>query len=273
MKNPHTKFSKYIWLVFLSLLAAIVSTHAQTIAYWRFEDGNFTADSSGNGHALNNSGAIVETASLPSTFAGGINTGAASFSNAAIMNTLANLDLTPYSEVTIEWFMLADLSEAAFVWTHTPFIFPGGIAVTINYIGGPNSIDARVLLDLDGSVSAIAAPVPGGNNPGVWQHFALYVDTEDLSNFQLLINGVVASGEPYPFTGIGYSLADSVFYLGDTGGGGAPYTGLIDEFRISQGLLNPDQFLNVIPEPSVYSMLLGYAGAVLLISRRRFFSK
>ncbi|MBN1511156.1 MAG: PEP-CTERM sorting domain-containing protein, partial [Phycisphaerae bacterium] len=98
-----------------------------------------------------------------------------------------------------------------------------------------------------------------------WQHYALVKQPGEYSIYidgDLQFNGSLPTGTDGP----------SVFYGTDETGSraiGDGWRGYLDEFRISDEALTPDQFLNpVIPEPS--TLALGVlAGVALLAFRSR----
>ena len=102
---------------------------------------------------------------------------------------------------------------------------------------------------------------------GQWHHFAGVRDNDDW--LHIYIDGVedttphANGGGKAPFPGDltnGFGLR--VGSAGLTG-----MTGYLDEIRISNVALTPDQFLNAIPEPS--SVALALLGSVFLAVRRR----
>ena len=97
-----------------------------------------------------------------------------------------------------------------------------------------------------------------------WQHFALVLESTEYSiyiNGQVQYTGSLPSGGEGPY-----------FFSGDPTTGnrtlGDGFRGWIDEFRISDEALLPNQFLNAaIPEPGTLGLLgLGLIG---LIVRKR----
>ena len=97
-----------------------------------------------------------------------------------------------------------------------------------------------------------------------WQHFALVVDS---TTYAIYINGQLQDTASIPAGGEG-----PYWFSGDPTTGnrtlGDGFRGWIDEFRISDEALLPNQFLNAaIPEPGTLGLLgLGLIG---LIVRKR----
>jgi hypothetical protein len=135
----------------------------------------------------------------------------------------------------------------------------------------------RLFLDASGYFSLIVDSSLGGSrvtyddsvvNDNVWHHFAavreaagamrLYVDgVEDTTladNGSASNSGSVANAQPIAFGAAGNNTLN--------------YAGFLDEIRISDVALTPDQFLNfVVPEPSIAVLLP--VGALLLWRRSR----
>lgn len=98
-----------------------------------------------------------------------------------------------------------------------------------------------------------------------WQHLAL---VKEPGSFSLYLDGNLAVQDilgpmfdgPYNFPGVG-TLGTRTL-----GGPTGTWRGYIDEFRISDTALTPDQFL-IVPEPGTLG-LLGLGGLALLAMRR-----
>lgn len=240
--------------------------HAATVAYWQFEPGALTNDSSGNGHTLLNSG--VTSSGNVSTNAPG--SGSAYFNGASIMSTVASLNLTNFTALTVEWFekpQMATPSTAAILWEQSanynnlPY---GAIVATVNSTGSDNEYASQ----RTGSgtfYNGVSASIPGGTTNGGWHHYAMTLDvTNATSHCKLYIDGSLVGTES---SGGQQSLVNASFYLGARSGGVAPYTGFIDELRISDQILSPSQFL-IIPEPTVLALLACACGAMVGWRRR-----
>ncbi|MBU0677392.1 MAG: LamG domain-containing protein, partial [Verrucomicrobia bacterium] len=96
---------------------------------------------------------------------------------------------------------------------------------------------------------------------GQWQHFALVMEASEYNVFidgQLQYNGPLPSGGEGPYSFPGTNITGDRTIGGDSG----TWRGYIDEFRISDEALSPDQFLNAVPEPN--SLLLILAGLALV---------
>ena len=81
-------------------------------------------------------------------------------------------------------------------------------------------------------------------------------------NGSLAASGYVgpAGDGPYYFPGTD-NTGDRVI-----GGNNGSFRGWLDEFRISDEALTPDQFLNAVPEPGTFT-LLGLGGLAFLFSK------
>lgn len=103
---------------------------------------------------------------------------------------------------------------------------------------------------------------------GTWQHFALVMEPTEYTIYidgQQQYNGPIPSGGEGPYEFPGNVALGSRTIGGPTG----TWRGYIDEFRISDEALTPDQFL-IVPEPSTGLLLgIGLAGLCLHRSQRR----
>lgn len=134
----------------------------------------------------------------------------------------------------------------------------------------PGSILASVLtpgLDFVTSFQGQLSTAPADSVVlGQWHHYALVKQPGEYSIYidgALEFNGVLPSGTdgPYSFFGTDISSDRDI---------GAGFRGYIDEFRISDTALTPDQFL-IVPEPSTLVLIslgiLGVCGRRLVQTR------
>lgn len=266
MKIKQTILTVLGVLGILMMGGGVFDASAATLVYWQFESGNFTADSSGNGHTLANSGATSALDSADNA----PGAGSAVFNGSSIMNTVDTLDLTPYSQLTIEWFMkptMTSSTQAAIVWEDSNFFNSGALAGFINL--EPNSVS--VDHDEGSEYGGVTGPVPDGTVSGTWHHYAMEVDSTDVTSagIKLYIDGVATGSFSVSGSVTAAAFLNDTFFIGARGGLIAPYIGSIDEFRISDGFLAPSQFLNAVPEPSSVVLLTLGCGFILLVLRRK----
>src|SRR5438105_11630056 len=182
MKNPQRAKQ---WLA-LSITCPVVilcltwgETKAGTVAYWRFEPGNLGADSSANGNTLTVAGAA--SSADKATNAPG--TGSAVFDGSSFAQTLAALDLTNDTAITLEWFMKTDQQDLGIIYEHSANYNAnrGGLLADIseNAIGrlsvGNSGQPGYALKEID-------IPPDGG-----WHHYAVTIDSRSTSAGRLKI--------------------------------------------------------------------------------------
>jgi len=252
---------KNLWLSCLASAAIIVlsasgTASAAQIAYWNFQDDPLQ-DKTGNGNNLSNSGVSFDD-------------GAAVFDGTHTMfNTTSTLDLTASSAITVEFFMKTSQAGVGMIVEHTANKngLDGAFA---SFINSPSAGDAT------GSYN----PNPGNFDiagtlitDGLFHHYALVIDqtlaagADTQTEFfvdGILAGSVVTSGDTANFL-------DQVLFIGSRGNSSLKFVGALDDVRISDGALDPSEFLQVrsvfIPEPSTGLLI----GSVLcgVASRRR----
>ena len=229
----------------------------KTIAYWRFEPGNLTTDASGNGYTLTNLGAVASTDVPVGLKCGSV--GSVRFINASnsYMKTVSMLNLTICPQVTIEWFMKNMGGGTQYAWEHARYRTPGSMRVYLNAgLGGNGPGTVAPFQELTGGGSVYREePLPGGMNGNQWHHYAFQIDCTDPSETGLtfFIDGEEIGIFRSTGTLTPTSFLIAPFMIGATQSS-SPYgflNGIIDELRISAGLLAPDKFLNA-PADTVF---------------------
>jgi hypothetical protein len=193
-------------------------------------------------------------------------TGSASFNGSSSLVTAANLDLSIYPDLTVEWFMKTATGATTVVWEHSADTnsFNGAISMYLN--------DGPFLFSANNFSNGYYRRTTPSVSDDVWRHYAMVLDrpSTTASRLQLYIDGTLTGtaalgGADVPFL-------NDLFYFGGRGGTAFQFTGLLDEFRISDEILDPSQFLNVappVPEPSTVVLLgLGVFGLILRTRRR-----
>jgi hypothetical protein len=190
-------------------------------------------------------------------------TGSADFGGAAMMQTLANLNLSTYTNLTIEWFMKTSQTSPALVWEHSPSgnAGPGGMSGIVNDLAPAPSIEV-LRFTPGGSPNAYDIVTNSIPTTG-WHHYAAEIDKNVAggASIKFYLDSVLAGGVYWTATNSTPGFLNNIFYLGARNGLVAPFVGKLDEFRISDTLLAPADFIpNATPEPAALSLLaLGLA--------------
>lgn len=273
---------KLLTLTCAAVLTTSVAADAGTIAYWQFDEGaGTTAASTVNGLngtlAASGSGGVLPT--WTSQTVGGIiqdgvggpivnaaNTTSLFFDNTGPVNSVSGKpDTTTGSIVTVaDNPLLRPAAFTAEMWVkvNTVVAFPALINKSkdaSNSTWMMDLTDSGVLRSrFDTAVQGNQTPNTGVNiADGQWHHVAL---SYDGTSARLYIDYVLKKTQTINGT-LDYNT--SAMNIGNSGGGRA-FDGWIDEVRVSDAALDPDQFLRVtvIPEPAGLAMLLGAAAMV-----------
>lgn len=211
-------------------------TKAATVAFWKFDAANPTADASGNGNTLALNGNITFSGDVATNATG--TTNSVVFDGASYAQTVATLNLTNYSSLTIEFFAK----------------YTAGNGLQMFYSqNNPNNTVGAFYFDTEESPTSLkvsqrtrtafetdVAPEP---TDGAWHHYALTIDESGASPvIHIYVDGYAVD------TGAGndgiQAFINDYFTIGAYPPTFAfPYQGLMGEMRISSGILPPSQFL------------------------------
>ena len=272
----------------LALLTLLASgpTRAETVAYWRFENGAAGATASGagsildsSGHGLNGTpvgstvyGTDVPVNPVPAT--GAANTRSLDFAASGARVAVADDPLFALTKsLTLEAFIRPrvggeEIREIIFRGDDLGGLDPYRIAVQRNLL-------VFAITQTNASYTALTYQMPSFDT---WMHVAGTLD-DATGAMTLYINGVSVASQtttvrPFgvlfgPNPGLGIGNVQSANY-------GQGFNGLIDEVRISDVALQPSQFLDASPSPvpeidpaGLASVLTLVAGALGLVERRR----
>ena len=214
-----------------------LSLPAATVADWKFNAANPTADSSGNGHALALNGNITFSSDVATNAPGSTNS--AVFDGSSYAQTVATLNLTAYNQLTIECFAkyAPDNGLQMFYSQNNPNNVIGAFYFDANEPAGQLKVSEKAT---NGAFKTDLAPEP---SDGAWHHYALTLDESGASPvFKIYVDGYEAdtggaAGGFGPFINDYFTIgAYPPTYVFN-------YAGEMGEMRVSSGILNAAQFL------------------------------
>ncbi|MEE8105995.1 MAG: LamG-like jellyroll fold domain-containing protein [Planctomycetota bacterium] len=272
-----------VLFVALFVLSMGALADADTVAYYRFEEGADGAGSTGAapgtlGHVLDSSGnghhgtafgspiydAFVDDTTIPQT--GASNNLSMRFTGASgqVVQVLSPFIFhSQFGDATLEFSMYqATSSHTSIFWTRSG----NGDRNRWNiFTNGGFGMDYRNPV---GVLTSFGRPVPGfGGTLGHWEHITV-TRTQIAANtfdYDFYRNGVFAFTKNAPVTNLPNSTVWEI-----AGREGFKFVGWIDEVRFSNTALAPDQFLGAggaptpIPEPATtWLVLCGVAFVVI----------
>ncbi len=255
------------WAVTALIAACAAQADAAVVAYWRFEPGALNIDSGPNHYDLDIQGNGVSQGSATPGYTPS-NSGSLTLSGSdtagRVLKTINAVDLSALNKITVEWWAnVATNSAAGIIFEQgTDFNSTAG-AIIADVIEGPARMDV--------AQHTVAYYIDRAARPanGTWTHYAMEIDKAQTGNdrLHLYINGVevgdntqVASDTP--------AFGNAVMYFGSRNNSQFFFDGSIDEVRISDTILAPEQFLMYVPEPASAGALV-VAGAMSAMTRRR----
>ena len=187
------------------------------------------------------------------------------------------LDLSGLTDLTVEWFMKSTQSALALIVEHGFTNVIGSFGSAINDpFNAPNVIEGyqrtgtnfdayleKSITDvLDNEWHHIAVTIDGSES--FTDRITLYVDGGDVGTY---VSVESPSGLP--------SFLDATLFIGSRANSSVKYVGLVDELRISDVILTPDQFLNaaLVPIPAALPLFMSaISGLGLIVWRRNNFA-
>jgi hypothetical protein len=223
-------------VLFAGLIA--VDSRAATIADWKFDEANPTADSSTNGNTLVFGGDAVIFSSDVATNAQGV-TNSIVFDGSGYAQTAGTLNLSLYNAITIECFakIVPDNTLEMFYSHDNPNDTQGAFYLDLGEAGPAQLKTAQR------AASGFVTDTAPNPNDGAWHHYALVMDESgSTSALKIYVDGfeVDGGGVAGPIQG----FINDYFTIGaypPTYAFG--YVGEMGEMRISSGALTPAQFL------------------------------
>jgi hypothetical protein len=233
---PKPRFGLPGLLMLVLMCLSGIPAQAATVAFWKFDAANPTADASGNGNTLALNGNI--------TFSGDVSTNATGTTNSAVFDgasyaqTVGTLNLTPYSALTIEFFAkyTAGNGLQMFYSQNNPNNTVGAFYFDTEESPASLKVSQRTRTAFETDV----APEP---TDGAWHHYALTMDESGTSPvIKIYVDGYAVDA------GAGndgiQAFINDYFTVGAYPPTFAfPYQGLMGEMRVSSGILLPSQFL------------------------------
>jgi hypothetical protein len=223
-------------LMSLFLLLAARQSHGATVAYWQFEPGNLAADSSGNNNTL----AVTGITSSSDVAPNAPGTGSAYFDGTS--SASVPLDLTADTNLTVEWFMKVTNRSGLQIFMELSPNFNFNNGTFVAYI---NELDTTLTVAND------AFGVYNRDTPylaGAWHHYAMTIDSSvsgSKERVQIYVDGVRMDNANARFVGgASTNFGNYTLYIGARGGGGYFLANnWLDEIRVSDRILTPNQFL------------------------------
>ena len=244
----------------VAVMVNLAGVQAAVIADWQFSSAEtLLDDSSVNNYTLANTGGVTWSAA---------DGGSAVFNGSAMLNTVATLDLSSYTQITIAWGMRTTQTAGAIVWEQSSNAFstPNGLYSAINDSPGVGTID---LLANRGGAGGTGDAVIGYTTipaGGTLHSYAMEVNGPATwtGQINLFVDGVDVTGSYYDiFTQNSWTqtFLNDTFNIGARSGVIVGFNGSMDYLTIST---------NSVPEPSTWAMAALLGLTLLVAWGRRF---
>lgn len=216
-------------------LQARTSDAPPVAAYWRFDKGAPLSDSSGNGNSLTHSGVSFTN-------------GAARLSGAqAAFTTLSTLDLSPYSDLTVELFMRTTAVSAPMMLVEQTSVYwqnPGAFMIDVNETNDAGRVmggfctAAGTKLNLDITPRNAAAD-------GRWHHVALVYNSaaSGANRAALYLDGVAQPSYAAWTNDTATAFRNATLFIGSRNNASYKFAGELDDIKITGAALAPQAFM------------------------------
>ncbi|MGE9267131.1 MAG: LamG domain-containing protein [Verrucomicrobiales bacterium] len=237
----------------LSFLLSCLAAESSVVAHWRFEDGAFFNDSSGNSYDLSSgSSADATQVALPATGNGSNFPSAVAGSHASSYNGSQRMTVAYNSAFKSPTFTLEALVNRTSTNANTKSIagmWSGGGSDRVYLLGiyGTNVLAYYY----NGQNVSSGLPALELNTD---YYVGVSVDMTDTSSGGVTFyQKNLETGESWTssvaHTATAFTSGTSAFTIGRTSTPSSPWAGLIDEVRYSNTRLDPSELLIPIPEP------------------------
>ncbi|QNN22085.1 LamG domain-containing protein [Planctomycetales bacterium ZRK34] len=252
---------------------------ADVVGYWRFEDGGFTADSSGNGHALSVGGSLSAYA-LPATGDGSdfptvvpqtgqSNQQAAEFGGSGNFIVSDHADFNVGSTFTIEaYFNYSTISATSSDMIASQWESSGNQRAWFMSLDNATN-NLRFAISANGSTAE--AQNSGLVTEADKDYYAAVAFNAGSATFYLknLTDGTPLQTATINYTATSIFNSDASFRIGAYSGASNRFSGIIDEVRWANEALSPQTLLaTAVPEPASLTLLVPMTAA-LWPKRRR----
>ena len=131
---------------------------------------------------------------------------------------------------------------------------PGAFGAYLGNADGSNPDGIMITHRRTSGTEKMTNAVPGGIAAGgAWHHYAVLISSTNTTSvrMQLFIDRKTAGTWAGSYSPLATAFGNFILTIGARAGMVGPYTGLIDELRITDGLLAPGEFLYQPPKGTV----------------------